>query len=235
MYDASVTDRPTRVTAWQGGLFAGGEPSIDRAFSGVQRVNLDDDSWCDYLPGWLTGADAVFGELAERLVWRQRRVPMYERMVDEPRLTWWWTPSTRRPIPLTVMDEMLIALTRRYRLNFDSIGCNYYRDGRDSVAWHGDRHRHWVTEPVIAIVSVGEPRSFLLRPRGGGRAQRFELGHGDLLVMGGASQDRWEHAVPKVSHAGPRISITYRHGTGDFSEPDERETGGRVRSSVPGC
>ncbi len=229
MYDAAVIDRPDRPVVWQGGLFDGGRPDLDPAFAGMTRVMLDTDSWYDYLPGWLRGADTVFDELVERLVWRQRRVPMYERMLDEPRLTWWWTPATRRSVPMPVMGEMLRALNEQYRLTFDSIGCNYYRDGRDSVAWHGDRHRHWVTDPIIAIVSVGEPRPFLLRPRGGGRARRLELGHGDLFVMGGASQDQWEHAVPKVAAAGPRISISYRHGTGDFQGTAERETGGHVR------
>ena len=99
-----------------------------------------------------------------------------------------------------------------YQRSFDSIGCNYYRTGADSVAWHGDRMRHEQIDPLVAIVSVGAPRPFQLRPRGGGHALSFLLGQGDLLVMGGAIQHDWEHSVPKVAAAGPRISITYRHG-----------------------
>jgi alkylated DNA repair dioxygenase AlkB len=104
------------------------------------------------------------------------------------------------------------VLSHRYGESFDSIGFNCYRRGDDSVAWHGDRHRKTVIDPVVAIVSVGAPRPFRLRPRGGGRSISFDLGIGDLLVMGGACQHAWQHCVPKVRHAQPRISITYRHG-----------------------
>lgn len=215
-------------TVWQAGLFSTGEPSVEPSLPGLHRVWLDESSWYDHLPGWLAGADHVFAELAGTLAWRQRRVPMYQRIVDEPRLTWWWTRETGRPLPMPVMEAMLAALTGHYGVRFDSVGCNWYRHGRDSVAFHGDRHRFWVTDPVVAIVSVGEPRPFQLRRRGGGRSQTLHLGGGDLLVMGGRCQDDWEHAVPKVAAAGPRISITYRHGTGDF-EGEEPAAGGRTR------
>ena len=83
--------------------------------------------------------------------------------------------------------------------------------GDDSVAWHGDRHRHVVTNPVIAILSVGAPRPLRLRPRGGGSSLSWSLGNGDLFVMGGACQHDWEHTVPKVRvTTGPRMSITFR-------------------------
>ena len=90
------------------------------------------------------------------------------------------------------------VLSTRYAEAFDSIGFNCYRHGEDSVAWHGDRHRHTIDDPVVAIVSVGAPRPLRLRPRGGGRARSFDLGRGDLFVMGGACQHDWEHCVPKV-------------------------------------
>jgi alkylated DNA repair dioxygenase AlkB len=95
---------------------------------------------------------------------------------------------------------------------FRSIGCNLYRDGTDSVAWHGDTVRKTMPEPIVAIVSLGQPRRFLLRPRGGGASIRYELGTGDLLVMGGTCQHTWEHSVPKARSAGPRLSVTFRHG-----------------------
>jgi alkylated DNA repair dioxygenase AlkB len=103
-------------------------------------------------------------------------------------------------------------LGERYGNEFDSVGFNLYRDGRDSVAWHGDRISKNVSHPLVALVSVGEPRKFLMRPRGGGASKPFDLGGGDLLVTGGLAQREWEHSVPKVASAGPRISIAYRHG-----------------------
>lgn len=195
---------------WQPSLFGGDEVGVDPSFAGLQRLALDDDSWIDHLPGWLRGPDEVFGALVAELPWRQREVVMYHRELPEPRLTWWWDETAAAPEPLPVLGSIRRALRGRYARAFDSIGCNWYRDGRDSVAWHRDRIRH-LPDPLVAIVSVGSPRSFLVRRHGGGPSLPFALGHGDLLVMGGRCQHDWEHCVPKVARAGPRISITFRH------------------------
>jgi alkylated DNA repair dioxygenase AlkB len=197
---------------WQPSLLALGDPDVDAEFLGLQRHELDATSWVDHVPRWLSGSDVVFADLVARVPWRNRRVVMYDRLVDEPRLTWWWQRDTGPcPIDLRVLHDIAAALSDRYGLDFDSIGCNLYRDGSDSVAWHGDRVRHAAEDPVVAIVSVGAPRPFQLRPRGGGASRSFLLGRGDLLVMGGACQHEWEHSVPKVARAGPRLSIMYRH------------------------
>ena len=198
---------------WQASLFAAGEPSFDASFGGLSRRWLDETSWIDLQPRWLDGSDHVFAELVARLAWRQRTVPMYDRLVEEPRLTWWWSEGDG-DLPFRLLDDVRLALSARYGRWFDSCGCNYYRTGADSVAWHGDRVRFSQDDPIVVIVSVGAPRPFLLRPRGGGHSLSLQLGQGDLIVMGGAVQHDWEHTVPKVARAGPRISITYRHGTG---------------------
>jgi alkylated DNA repair dioxygenase AlkB len=200
---------------WQGSLFGLGEPEVDRSFSGIRRIELDATSWLDHHGGWLLGADVVFAELVARVTWRQRRVRMYDRMLDEPRLTSWWAQGGEAPVPLPILDDMRCVLADRYDRAFDSIGLNLYRSGADSVAWHGDRLRHTHVDPIVAIVSVGAPRPFLVRPRGGGTSQCFLLGQGDLFVMGGACQHDWEHTVPKVARASPRLSITYRHDTAE--------------------
>ncbi len=195
----------------QGSLLGLGEPAIDPDFAGIRRIALDDACWLDHLPGWLTGDEVVFDHLHNELSWSHRTVTMYDRRLPEPRLTSWWTPA-QGPEPHPVLGEIRSLLSARYGETFDSIGFNCYRDGADSVAWHGDRHRHTVHDPVVVILSVGARRPFRLRPRGGGRSRSFELGRGDLFVMGGACQHDWEHTVPKVRAAEPRISITYRHG-----------------------
>src|SRR5262249_51308364 len=123
-----------------------------------------------------------------------------------------WRAGGGRPLEPAVLDEMRTALSERYGVLFDSAGFNFYRDGQDSVAWHRDKIPQHIPQPVVALVSLGEPRRFLLRPRGGGRSRPFPLGHGDLLVTGGQTQRTWEHAVLKVAHAGPRISVAFRHG-----------------------
>jgi alkylated DNA repair dioxygenase AlkB len=201
-----------RLAARQGSLFGVLDPEVDTTFSHVRRIELDERSWVDLARGWLHGADVVFDELLDVVPLRQRTdVQMYDRLVDEPRMSAWWHVDGGQPEPLAILSEMRELLSLRYAEAFDSIGFNLYRDGRDSVAWHGDRHRHVVVDPIVAIVSVGSPRPLRLRPRGGGTSQSWDLGEGDLFVMGGACQHEWEHTVPKVRHAEPRLSITFRN------------------------
>lgn len=199
---------------WQASLFGAESPAIDTAFTGLRRVELDDAAWVDRLPGWLRGPDVVMDELVRVAPWKASRRPMYDRIVDVPRLTAWWTSFDDAP---PIIEEMRAALSARYEVEFTSCGCNLYRDGSDSVAWHGDRIGRDVVDPRVAIVSVGEPRKLLLRPVSGGESRRFDLGHGELFVMGGSSQRTWQHSVPKVANAGPRMSITFRHGA-DITE-----------------
>jgi len=116
------------------------------------------------------------------------------------------------PLEPRILDEMRLALSKRYGVIFDSIGFNLYRDGKDSVAWHGDKIYKEIEEPIVVLVSLGEPRKFLLRPKGGGKSRPFHLGRGDLFVTGGKTQRTWEHSVPKAAAAGPRISLAFRYG-----------------------
>jgi alkylated DNA repair dioxygenase AlkB len=221
-----TTIDPTPVTAdaeliWQQCLFAFEEPRIDAGYSGLTRTWLDATSWVDHVPRWLSGADLVFAELVAKLPWRQREVTMYHRRLPEPRLTAWWAPTAGQPEPLPVLEEARMSLTRHYSRPFDSIGFNLYRDGRDSVAWHADRERYHHEDPVVVILSTGAPRSFQLRPKAGGVSRSWQLGHGDLLVMGGACQHDYEHCVPKAASVpGPRLSIMFRHNLADWQPPD---------------
>lgn len=195
---------------FQSSLFGDAQVGVDRSFADLGRRVLDQRCWVDFAPGWLSGADDTFAVLVETLDWQQRTVTMYDRQLPEPRLTSWWTEQSGSE-PLAVLGAAREALSARYGVHFDTIGFNWYRDGHDSVAWHGDLRGPQLSEATIAIVSVGARRPFRLRPRAGGRSLSYELGHGDLLVMGGACQHQWQHSVPKVRSAGPRISITFRH------------------------
>ena len=196
---------------YQPSLLDAGEPAIDPTFGGRTRHDLDDRSWVDYTPAWVQGADVLFDALLELGGWGQRNRWMYDRRVDEPRLTSSWKDKHGTPIhPL--IGEMRAVLSRDYGVDFDSGGLNLYRDGQDSVAWHGDRIAAELTKPLVVVVSLGHPRSFRLRPKGGGPTKlEFLMQRGDVLVTGGRTQREWEHAVPKVKAAGPRMSITFRH------------------------
>ena len=211
-----ATDMEDISLTWQSSLFGAAEPVIDASFVGIERHWLDAASWVDTLPNWLGASDQVFAELFTMLPWRQRTVTMWERVLPEPRLTHWWDGSDGAAEALPVLGDIRLALTQHYARGFDTIGFNLYRDGRDSVAWHGDRERFTHEDPVVAIVSAGAARAFMVRPRGGGRSRTFSVGHGDLLVMGGACQHDWEHCVPKTARSvGPRMSIMFRHNLND--------------------
>ena len=180
----------------------------------VERTVLGDGAWLDVLPGWFTGADALFDTLSDGVPWQAERRRMYDRVVDVPRLLCFYGEG--EPLPHPVLDRARDALTAHYAAElgepFRTAGLCLYRDGHDSVAWHGDRiGRGSKEDTMVAIVSVGSARPLLLRPRAGGPSRKYPLGHGDLVVMGGSCQRTWEHAVPKTAKpVGPRISIQFR-------------------------
>jgi alkylated DNA repair dioxygenase AlkB len=200
--------------SWQPSLLDGAlEPTVDESFASLERIDLDPESWVDYDPDWVAGADELFGRLLTAIDWGQRTRTMFDKRVVEPRLTSHWRASAGEPLEPPVLEEMRRLLSERYGVKLDSMGMNLYRDGRDSVAWHGDRIAREIERPIVALVSLGHPRRFLLRPKGGGSSRPFELGRGDLLVTGGRTQRSWQHSVPKVANAaGPRISLAFRHG-----------------------
>ncbi|GAA2478414.1 alpha-ketoglutarate-dependent dioxygenase AlkB [Actinocorallia cavernae] len=203
------------ATHLQGSLFDQTEALRLGPLRGLRRTVLGAGAWIDVLPGWLTGTDALFERLAAEVPWRAERRKMYDNVVAVPRLLAFYGAAD--PLPHPVLDEARAALSRHYAKElgepFATAGLCYYRDGRDSVAWHGDRIGKGAREDtMVAILSVGEPRDLLLRPAGGGGGTvRRPLGHGDLIVMGGSCQRTWEHCVPKTARAaGPRISVQFR-------------------------
>lgn len=183
------------------------EPSVDTGFRSLEHIELDRGAWVDHQPGWLSGHQRVFDHLVEAVDWAQHERPMYERMVRVPRLT--GTLADDDPYH-GFLRSMAEVVGERYGQRFERIGLALYRDGRDSVAWHGDQVARDRYQAVMATVSVGQPRPFRLRPKRGGSSRSLSLGHGDLVVMGGTCQRTWDHAVPKVAHAGPRIVIMFR-------------------------
>jgi alkylated DNA repair dioxygenase AlkB len=195
---------------FQGTLF---ESPAGIGFDRQERTVLSRGAWLDVHRDWLPEADDVFARLVATVPWRAERREMYDRVVDVPRLVHTYLAGDALPHPL--LDDAREALSGHYLAElgepFRTAGCCYYRDGRDSVAWHGDTiGRGRSQDTMVAIASLGDPRRLCLRPRGGGDSVAVEMGHGDLVVMGGSCQRTWEHAVPKVAHAGPRISVQFR-------------------------
>lgn len=200
--------------AFQTSLFDTTE-AIEPGVLEPERVELTLGAWIDVQRGWMRGSAELYEHLAERVPWHAERRHMYERMVDVPRLLCFYGEDAELPHPALIHARDMLDDHYAAELGepFRTAGLCYYRDGRDSVAWHGDRiGRGQHEDTMVAIVSVGAPRALMLRPRfGSGDTLRYELGHGDLIVMGGSCQRTWDHAVPKTARpAGPRISIQFR-------------------------
>ncbi|WP_436795311.1 alpha-ketoglutarate-dependent dioxygenase AlkB [Actinospongicola halichondriae] len=201
----------------QTSLFGGGAPDFDPFLTGIERTELSDGAWVEYLPNWLQGEQTLFDQVTSETEWKASRRPMYDRVVDVPRLT--ASLPKNGPTP-PVLRSIARLLTERYGEPCRRIGLAWYRDGRDSVAPHGDQIARDMQTTVMATVSCGARRRFLLSPaeRGGGggpvspvSSVSFDLGQGDLLVMGGTIQRTWRHGVPKTARpVGPRLCIMFR-------------------------
>jgi len=195
------------VLAGQLGLFGHDAPTLDESFGELRRIELAGGAWYDYAPGWVAGHRTLFESLLHSTSWQATSREMYERIVDVPRL-YAGVPENGPGHPL--FERMRDVLATRYGEPFVRTSMALYRDGRDSVAWHGDTVARTMDEALVATVSVGAARKFMLRPKGGGHSVAMQLGLGDLLVMGGTIQRTWQHAVPKVARADPRIVIMFR-------------------------
>jgi alkylated DNA repair dioxygenase AlkB len=193
------------------------EPAL-AAEPDVERLDLGDGAWVDVARGFLDPVDGLFQQLSEGLDWQQGRIFRYERWDDEPRLG-----AYRRldqPAPHPVLIDATRWLTHRYGHRFEGYALAWYRDGRDGQAFHRDRDLRWLDDTIIAVLTVGARRPWLLRPRtnrhrheleAGGATHDLAPGPGDLLVMGGRCQDAWEHSVPKVrAPVAGRISVQWR-------------------------
>lgn len=190
-------------------LDGGARPSFDRTFAQCRRHHLGRDAWVDVAPGWLRASDVLFDQVLDNADWGQSTMRMYDDMVVAPRLSTSWNLGDL-PAELALLRTIGATLSGRYRTALTRISANLYRDGRDSVAWHGDRVARDLPTSTIAVLSLGHRRTFRLRPRGGGASLAFDVGRGDLVVMGGSCQRTWQHSVPKVRDAGPRICVMFR-------------------------
>jgi alkylated DNA repair dioxygenase AlkB len=184
----------------------------------LERLELSDGSWVDIGRGWLPDAGELFGHLRDEVRWEASRLFRYDHFVEERRLGSYWRPGL--PLPHDALADATRTLQHRYKVQFGGFGMMQYRDGRDGQAFHRDTDMRWLDDTVIAILTLGAPRPWLLRPRtsrydhseGRGAAHDLAPGPGDLIVMGGRTQQDWEHSVPYLPGRplAPRISIQWR-------------------------
>ena len=160
-------------------------------------------------------------QLRDEIRWEQVRVNVFNRMVDQPRLTAWYGDEGKTysysgtfltPIPWTeTLANMRETVARVSGSMFNSVLANLYRDGNDGVGWHADNERELGTNPVIASVSLGATRRFDLKHRDTGELVRVDLPAGSLLVMSGETQHKWVHRIAKTKKmCGERINLTFR-------------------------
>jgi alkylated DNA repair dioxygenase AlkB len=193
-------------------LFSAAGPSgvgFDAGFATLVRHEIGLGAWVDHVPGWVQNHDALFDDLEASLAWRNETMRMYDRTVDVPRLL------ASVPKEHAMIEAKRVALSEKYGEELVRTTAALYRDGKDSVAWHGDTTARDMLTALVATVSLGQPRRFLLKPTEGGEAISFPAGRGDLIVMGGTCQRTWRHAVPKVAEAGPRIALMFRPKWGE--------------------
>jgi len=188
----------------------GGCPTAINPQSRTNRTQLDPCCWFDHVPDFLAGADQLFVELEDVVDWFRGRRLMYGNWLDEPRLTG-REPRDGKAVP-TAIAHIRHELSVRYDRSFQGLFCNFYQSGSDGVAWHADRIGRTDVDPLVAIISLGGPRTLSMRAQAGGPSSRVQLRSGDLLVMGGAMQHHWEHAILKTKNAAPRMSVTMRAG-----------------------
>ena len=190
---------------WQPSLLDAAQPGFDPSFTSAYRRDLGSGAWLEVVPGWVEGADALLTTVLSVAPWSENERPMYDKVVVEPRLTTglWFDP----PAPI---GEMADCLSERFESDLCKVSANLYRDGRDSVAWHGDRVGRARGDTVVVILSLGSTRRFLLRPAAGGESVRLNPAPGDLVVLGGTAQTTWQHSIPKVTQAGARVSVMFR-------------------------
>jgi alkylated DNA repair dioxygenase AlkB len=207
--------------SFQGSLFDAPQPAgdVDAVTVGalgdtVERTDLGSGAWRDLRPGWISGADELFAVLYRQVPWTGEERWMYGRLLAVPRLQCYLDSVADLGHPALVEAHRRLDLHYRDEPAgpFASADLGLYRDGRDTVPWHADPFATGAPcDSLVALIVLGPPRPFLLRPRGGGAVLRHSLGHGDLIVMGGSCQSTFEHCVPRTARAaGPRIAVQFR-------------------------
>jgi alkylated DNA repair dioxygenase AlkB len=185
-----------------------GHPTINYAAFGTATDHpLDEHSWITHVPGLVSGDDALMHQLRTIQGWEQRRRWMYDRVVDEPRLTHEYRDLSAAPAFLVA----IVAASSDYcGVRYDRIWMNWYRDQRDSTSWHADRPANIPATATIPVLSLGAERRFLIRPHGGGPSTAFTPRGGDVLIMRGRCQRDWQHSVPKQQKpATARMSLNF--------------------------
>ena len=205
----------THLGSWQPSLFEAATPHPDLSFEGVVRHRLDDTAWVDQVSGWLHSPDALFDWLLDNAAWHTEEIVIHGRRMVQPRLLARWSCGDEDPRLPAPLARLRGAVDRTLRASLQLRGRQPLqgRSRQRRVAWGpypANRPRSTGGHP-----HPGGAATFPVAPRWRPHRADADPGAGDLLVMGGTSQRTWQHTIPKVAAAGPRISVTFRHSTND--------------------
>lgn len=182
--------------------------SIDTSFKTARRFALDDHSWIEIVPDWMSGASLLYEQMRSSVLWLEHDRRMFNKVIREPRMTAVY--QTLAEVPEQRLLQAVSALSNHYGVVYDGLWMNLYRDGQDSTGWHRDHRSCKKLDCIVPVLTLGTTRRFLVKPIKGGSAMTFKPSSGDLVVMGGRSQQDWVHCVPKEPGvADARISVNF--------------------------
>jgi alkylated DNA repair dioxygenase AlkB len=197
-----------------------------------KKIELSAQAWMEYFPQFLSTAEAdqLFQALLANEKWEHRAIIVAQKPVLQPRLMSWagelpyqYTGQTLEPRTVSpILQSLCERIEKHCQARFNHIVINYYRDGKDHIGMHADDEPELGWNPLIAALSLGSSRSFVVEPKarkGKRRIFRVNLKHASLLVMGGDIQHRWRHGVPKSNTHLPRLNITFRFLQGPPGTP----------------
>ncbi|MDB4988524.1 MAG: alpha-ketoglutarate-dependent dioxygenase alkB [Myxococcaceae bacterium] len=191
----------------------------------MRRIELGEGAYLELTDHWLerTAADLALAALHREVDWQARAIRIFGREVMQPRLVSWvgdaeaaytYSGVLHHPAPWTpTLAALRARLQSELGIPFNSVLCNLYRDGRDSMGMHSDSEPELGPSPQVASISLGAPRRFMLRHRRGPSFGKLDLmlEHGSLLLMRGTTQHVYKHGMAKVStQVEPRINLTFR-------------------------
>lgn len=202
-FDASPSAFASRSSL---SLFGVGEPAIN-GFEQCLTVPLSPTSWLEVQPSFVAGSELLFEDLLEKTQWRAYRRPMFDKVVDVPRLMGHPPPDSKYS---GLIEELRVLFSQRYGSEFTRVSLALYRDGRDSVAWHADVDGSASPQDLVVVVGLGARRLFHVRAKGGPKVYSVTTGEGDLVAMCGKAQHEFEHCVPKSAVTEPRIAVVFR-------------------------
>jgi len=189
----------------------------------IETIWLDENSKLEYIPNFLSNEQTnyYYEKLLDHLNWHSEQIKIYGKTFWQPRLLAWYGDNgvsykysgiEHQAIPWTnELIELKKKIEKLTGFSFNSVLANQYRNGQDSMGWHSDNEKELGANPIIASLSFGAERKISFKSKIGKEKLDLKLRSGSLLIMSGATQQNWQHAIPKTKkEIDVRINLTFR-------------------------